>query len=201
MVQLLHFRPIAVEQIQQAGLRSGSAAAAQEADAGKHEIHLFHVGKDVLEPEGRSLAHRYGLGGLIMGIAQGRQAAIAFGKDGQVGGQLQKLLPKIPQRIPVQDQIGVVCHITARSPQVDDTCSLRCNDAIGIDMGHHVVANFLFPLCRQLEINVLHMGFQGRHLLGCDRQPQRMLGSGQLRPQSAPGLNTGPLGEQALHLL
>ena len=114
---------------------------------------------------------------------------------------IPRMSRKMPQSVPVQDQVGVVRHIAAGSSQVNDACSLRRSYAVGIDMGHYIVTHFFFPPRRQLKIDVLHMGFQRRHLFRRDGQSQFMLDARQLRPEPAPGLDAGPLGEQAFDLL
>ena len=53
---------------------------------------------------------------------------------------------------------------------------------VGVDMGHHVMADFLFPLLRGSVVDVGDVGFQFRHLLCGDGQAQLVLRPGQLHP-------------------
>ena len=56
------------------------------------------------------------------------------------------------------------------------------------DMGHDIVADFLLPPLGGVVVDIGNMGFQLRHLLRSDGQPQLMLCPGQLHPQPPPRL-------------
>ena len=71
---------------------------------------------------------------------------------------------------------------------------------VGVDMGHHVMADFLFPLLRGSVVDVGDVGFQLRHLLCGDGQTQFVLRPGQLHPQPPPGLEPHIRREQVQHI-
>ena len=71
---------------------------------------------------------------------------------------------------------------------------------VGVDMGHHVMADFLFPLLCGSVVDVGDVGFQLRHLLCGDGQTQLVLRPGQLHPQPPPGLEPHVRGKQVQHV-
>ena len=73
--------------------------------------------------------------------------------------------------------------------------------AVGVHMGHDIVADFLLPRGGAVVVNVGDVGFQLRHLLGGDGEAQIVLRPGQSHPQAAPGLDAHIGGEQVQHEL
>lgn len=71
--------------------------------------------------------------------------------------------------------------------------------AVGVHVGHHVVADLFLPCCRHIIVDVGDMGLQLRHLLRRDGQAQIMLRPGQGHPQPPPGLKAHVRGEQVQH--
>ena len=84
---------------------------------------------------------------------------------------------------------------------MDDTGGGGRGLAVGIHVGHHVVANFLFPGSGTGKVDVRDVGFQLLDLFLGDRQPQRMLGLGKRNPELPPGLNPLLLGKQVQHIV
>ena len=163
-------------------------------------VQLFQIGAEVLHPQCRPLAHRHRLGGLVVGVAQGRGGGIPPGKGRQIHQNRQDLPTQIPQTVPVEDQVGVVRHIAAGGPQMDDPRRGGGRQTVGVDMGHHVMADFLFPLLCGSVVDVGDVGFQLRHLLCGDGQTQLVLRPGQLHPQPPPGLEPHIRREQVQHI-
>ena len=114
-------------------------------------------------------------------------------------GTAQQLSPEIPQALPVDDEIRVVGDIAAGGPQVDDPRGGGGRLAVGVDVGHHVVADLLLPRRSRLIVDVGDVGLQLRHLLRGDGQAQIALGPGQGHPQPPPGLKAHVGGEQVQH--
>ena len=83
---------------------------------------------------------------------------------------------------------------------MDNACRSRSSFTIGVDMGHHIVAHFFFPLRRTVKINIINMGFQLRHLLRRDGQPELMLSPRQCHPELSPGTDALFLREQMKHI-
>ena len=185
-VELIYFCSVAVEQIQQAGLRAGRAAAAQKADPRQCEIHLINVEEDILQPQRRALADRDGLSGLIMGVAQRGQRLVPLRERGQIGGEVQQLRPNAEQRLAIQNQIGVIRHIAARRAEVNDARCFRGGGAVCVDVRHHVMTHLLFPPRGKVKVDVVDVCLQRSDLRRRDRKDEHMLGAGQLRPQAPP---------------
>lgn len=84
---------------------------------------------------------------------------------------------------------------------MDDARRGRSGLSVGVDVGHHVVVDLFFPGGSEVEVNILDMLPQRRHLFLGHRQAQRMLRGGKLRPELPPGLDAPALGEQPKHLV
>ncbi len=128
---------------------------------GEDEVQLLQVGQEVLHPEGGPLAHRHQLGGLIVGVAQGGGGLVLVSaKAGEVGQHRQQLAPQILEALPVDDQVGVVGDIAAGGAQVNDARGGGSGLAVGIDVGHDVMADFFFPLGGGFVVDVGDVGLQ-----------------------------------------
>ena len=136
-----------------------------------------------------------------MGIAQGGGGLVGIGKLRQVADHLQQLSPEVFQTVPVQDNVGVVGDIAAGGSQMDDAGGGGGCLSIGVDMGHHIVAHFFFPLGGAVKIDVGDMLLKLLYLLGCDGQTQLHLCFGKGYPQPSPGFNPLLGGEQVQHIL
>ena len=90
-VELLAFGVVAAEELEEAGLGSGGALGAEEAEGGGDVVEVFEVGQDVLEPEGRALADGGGLGGLEVGEGERGERGVFFGEVRQVRGHGEEL--------------------------------------------------------------------------------------------------------------
>ncbi len=200
-VHLVDFGPVSLKEVQEAGLRAGGPSASQEFQVLQHKVQLLQVRQEILHPEGGPLAHRDQLGGLIVGVAQGRGVRVLPGELREVPQQGQKALPEIPQALTVEDEVGVVGDIAAGGPQVDDARGGGRGRAVGVDVGHHVMPDFLFPPGSQLEVDVGEMVLQLLHLFRRHGQAQLMLRPGQGHPQPPPGLDAGFGGEEVQHEL
>ena len=115
-------------------------------------------------------------------------------------GTAQQLSPEIPQALPVDDEIRVVGDIAAGGPQVDDARRQRRGLAVGIDMGHDIVADLPLPLSGGVIVDIGDVLLQLADLLLRYRQAQLVLGPGQGRPQAAPGLKAHVRREQVQHI-
>ncbi len=83
---------------------------------------------------------------------------------------------------------------------MDDPLRLRALYAVGIDVGHDVMAHFLLPRLRHLVIDVLRMGFQFVDLFLRNRKSQLFLGLRQSDPQPSPRTEFFIRRENILHL-
>ena len=90
----------------------------------------------------------------------------------QIRDNLEKLPTKIFQTVAVNDNVRIVGDIAAGSAQMDDTRCLRRDLAVGIDMGHHIVAHFFFPGRGAFVVDIGDVRLQLGHLLCRNRQAQ-----------------------------
>ena len=88
-VELGDLFAVALEQLLEAGFRAGRAAAAEELDVPQREVDLVEVADKVLQPKSGALADGDELGGLIMGVAEGRHRLILLRKIGEICDDFQ----------------------------------------------------------------------------------------------------------------
>ena len=198
-VHLVDLRAVAVEEVEEAGLRARRAAAAEEFDVLQREVQLAQVGEEVLHPERRALADGDELGGLIVGIAQRRRRLVAVRELREVRQHPQQLAAQVFQPVAVEDQVGVVGHIAACRAEVDDACGARRGLAVGVDVRHHVMPHFLFALPHAVIVNVGDVALQLGHLRRGDGQAKLHLGPRQRGPELPPGLTARVRGEEPQH--
>ena len=200
-VHLVNLLRVAVEKLHKAGLGAGSAPTAQKAQRGQNVIQLLHVRQQVLHPQSGPLAHGDGLRRLIVGVAQCRRGGVFFREGRQIHQHRQQLSPQIDQSVPVQDQIGVIRDVAAGGAQMDDARRRWGRLAVGVHVGHHVVAHLPLPLGGDIVVDVGDVGLQLRGLRLCDGEPQLVLHAGQRRPQPPPGLVAAVVREQPQHIV
>ena len=121
--------------------------------------------------------------------AEGRQRLVPFREISQCGQRLQEFLPKIPQAVPVKDQVGVVGHVAAGCAEMDDPGRAGRRLAVGVDMGHDVVPDLFFTSLRAVKIDVRNMRGKLIDLLFGYRQAQLMLRPCKFGPELPPGLD------------
>ncbi|MPM57020.1 hypothetical protein SDC9_103837 [bioreactor metagenome] len=165
------------------------------------EIQLLEVRQQILHPKRCPLAHRHQLRGLIVGVTQRGHGFVFFREPAQIPQDRAKLAPEVLQSVPVEDEVGVVGDVAAGSPQVDDASGGGRGLSEGIYVGHHVVADFLFPLRGAVIVDVGDVGGQLVHLRLRYRKAQRVFRPGQLHPQLPPRLIAGVGGKQAQHIV
>ena len=59
-----------------------------------------------------------------------------------------------------KQQVGVVGHVAARRPQVNNRPGVGTHVAVGVNVGHHVVPQLLLVLSGRREIDVVDVGLQ-----------------------------------------
>ena len=188
LVQGLDLGVIAIEQLQEAGLGAGGALNAQEGQALVDGLELFQIEEQILDPQGGALAYRGELGGLEMGEPQGGHVLVCAREAGERGDHAQQAAADQVHAGAGLDEIGVVGDIGRSGAQVDDAGGLGALQAVGMDMGHHVVADGFLALFRLFEVDVRLMGLEIRDLLFRDGQAQLPFRLGQQDPQLPPGL-------------
>jgi len=104
------------------------------------------------------------------------------------------------QALAQQQQIGVVGDKATGRAQVDDRPGVGTLVAVGVDVGHHVVAQLAFVAGRSLEVHVVHMGLQLVDLALGNRQAQLGLRLGQRNPEPPPRAELALRTPQRAHL-
>ena len=113
----------------------------------------------------------------------------------------QKPAPDVPERVPVNNEIGIVRNIAARSSEMDDARSRRRDLAVCIYVGHDIVSDFLLPEPYDLVIDVSYVRFKLCDLLFRDRKAQSHLLPGQCHPEASPGLIPGIRRKESEHVV
>ena len=90
------------------------------------------------------------------------------------------------QRLGHDDDVRVVPHIAGCRAQVNDPLCLGALLAVGVDVGHDVVAHQLLPLLRHIVVDVVRVAFQLLDLLIGDGKSQLLLRLRQSDPQAPP---------------
>ena len=193
------FLMISVKKLQKAGLGTGRPLGPKQLHRIQHMIQILQIQAQLLQPQGRPLAHGRRLGRLKMGEGQCRLILVGFGKSCQLGHDIDQLLSYQPQGLCHDNNIGIVSHITGGRAQMNDALCQGTLQAVGIHMGHYIMTHLALPLLRRLVIDVLGMAF---HLVDlCDGQSQILLCLRQGNPQSPPGFKLFIRREDILHLL
>jgi len=192
---------VALKERDEAGLRAGRAAAAKKADGSGRVVQLLEVEQQVLQPQGRALAHGRELRWLEMGVAETGHGGVAVGKIAEIAHDGQQLSAQIAQRVAVEDEIGVVGHIAARCAQMDDALRARRHLAEAVDVRHDVVADLLFLGRDHVVVDGAHVGRELVHLRLRDGQAELVLGLRQRHPEPPPGLKPRVGGKQVQHVL
>ena len=136
-----------------------------------------------------------------MGIPEGGERLPAVGKTGQRPEQRGQPPAQQEEGLAVQYQIAVVGDIAAGSAEVQDARGGGSGLAVSIDMGHDVVADLFLALLGAGKINIGQMRLQVIDLSVSNGETERMLGTGKLEPEPAPGLDSLLHGKERCHLL
>ena len=113
------------------------------------------------------------------------------------GGQridaIRQPLSDQSQCIAHDDQVGVIDNKLTRRPEMDDTLGRRRGFFKCMHMGHHVMPQLLFPLCRPREVDGMEGGLHLLKRFGADSlaaflvlKPQLALAARQFEPEAAP---------------
>ena len=135
-----------------------------------------------------------------MGVGQSGQGRIALGKICQQLHGAQQLFVQKRQRVAHDKKVGVVAHIAAGGPQVNDALRAWALQAIGVHMAHHIVAALRLAAHGVLVVHIIDMGLQLGYLPVGDGKALGLLGLGQGHPQPAPGAELVLFRKQVLHL-
>ena len=136
-----------------------------------------------------------------MGIAEGGHILIPLGEVAKIRDDLQQLASDIEKRVSVENKVGVIGDIARGRAEVDDPRRLGSDGAVGVDMRHDVVLEFLLLRGGVVKVDIGDVILQRLDLLRRDRQPELGLGAGELDPQAPPGFDPRPGGEEGAHVV
>ena len=192
---------VAVEQVHEAGLRTGRALHAAEREDFDEEVQFFEVDEHVLEPEASALADGRELGGLEVRGTELGHVLVFHGKLGKLVHHAAETLADHDEALLHLDEVGVVTHEGGSRTEVDDALGLGALNAVSVNVAHHVVTAALFFFFGDFKVDVGGMGLEFVHLFLRNRQPQLHLGFGEVDPQLAPGLELVLGAEEETHFL
>ena len=201
VLERLHFALVPLEQLHERRLRAGRPLGAEEQELSEPVLERLHVLYKLVNPEGRALADRRQLGGLQMRVGEARQVAPLFRESAELPHDLCGFFQNQARRVAQHDHIGVVPHIAGGRPEVNDRLRLRALYPVSVDMAHDVMAYLALPRLRHVEIDVVAMRLELRHLLFGDGESERVLRPRQSDPQPPPRAELVRIRKQILHLL
>ncbi len=140
----------------------------------------------IINPQARPFANGRGLRRLKVGEAERRQCAMRFGKLCEGVDHAHQSPPHKFQRFAQQNQVGVVDHVVAGGAEVNDPLRRRADIAVGVNVGHHIVPEFLFDGVGGREVDVIHVGPQFGQLRRRDGDAKLRFGFGEHHPQPPP---------------
>lgn len=164
-------------------------------------LDLGQVEHQVVAPQCCSLANGRRLSRLQVSEAETRQLAILRRELRQLVDDCDELRLHKLQRLTHQDQVGVVGDVATRRAEMNDSASRRAAIAVGVDVSHHIVPQFLFVLCGESEVDVVSGRFEFRNLSFGNLDAQFPLGLGECDPQPPPRRVLALLGPQLGHRL
>ena len=117
---------------------------------------------EVIGPEAGAAADGGGLSGLQVRVAEGGEVAIFFGEVGQREDDRGEASGDHAEGFADENEVGVVGDVAAGGAEMDDRASGGAGVAIGVDVGHHVVAELAFVFGGGVEVDVGDVGDAAR---------------------------------------
>jgi hypothetical protein len=102
---------ISVKERQKTGLRAGGTLAAQKPQLRQHEIQLFKVKQQLLNPQASSLSHSDQLRRLIMGKPKGGHSLMLISEAAELGDNNVFLFANELKGFMIDQDVGVVTYI------------------------------------------------------------------------------------------
>ena len=84
------------------------------------------------------------------------------------------------------EQVAIICDVAGCRAEVDDPLCLWALLPVGVDMGHHIVAELFFISVGLGDIDVIDLLFEGFDLGGGDRKSAGLLPFGKGYPKFSP---------------
>mmetsp|Transcript_874 Transcript_874/g.1261 ORF Transcript_874/g.1261 Transcript_874/m.1261 type:complete len:427 (-) Transcript_874:221-1501(-) len=171
-VQGLHLLVVALEQLQEGGLRARGALHPAHGQPCQLRLQPLEVEGQVLHPERAPLAHGRQLRRLVVREPQRGQPLVLLRKAFHHREQLHELAAHQQHGVAQLDDVRVVPHVAAGRAQVDHRHRLGANFTKGMDVPHHIMAEFgLFLFC-ELKVDVVKIVLHLFNLLITDVNPE-----------------------------
>ena len=202
LIHLAHLIVVSLKEFDKGGLGADRTLGAPRLDLRFQVLKVVEIHEKILKIQGVTLTDRGGLSRLIMGVPQGCEPLVLARKGDEIGDNIDQALLDELQTLFLEQQIGVAANKLRSCAEMDDRLGSRALEAIGIDMGHDIMADLFFLGRGQLEIDIRDMGPQFiEHGAGDEiGKTHLMLGFGQGDPAAAPGFKLGAFGKKLLHL-
>ena len=150
-VELVH--PLAVAQeLLERRLRAGRAPCPSQSQVVQGRIDLIEVEEEVLQPQARPLAHRGGLRGLEVRVAERREIAVLAGELRQRRRDRGKAVAHEPKGVALLDERCVVGHERAGGAEMDVAAGRGRDLPEVVDVRHHIVAQLRLQLRDPAEV-------------------------------------------------
>ena len=104
------------------------------------------------------------------------------------------------QGISDHHQVAIIGHIATRCAEMNDRFGIRTFIGIGVDMGHHIVAEFFFVSRGSLEVDIMFCRFHLRDLLIGNSQPKLLFRLREPNPELTPQGDAAMATPKAGHL-
>lgn len=180
------FGVITLKELEEAGLGTGRPFDAAAFEGLEAVGDFFEIGDEIVGPESRAFADGGGLGGLEVREGEAGEGGMLFGEGGEAseaGGE--SLLGEL-EGVADEPEVGVVGDVAAGGAPVDDGSGGGALIAVGMDMGHDIVAFFAFVFGGDLHIGLVAKGSHFLDLLVGDTESEFLLFFGENDPEFAP---------------
>ncbi len=159
------------------------------------------VQQAVLQPERGTLADGRRLRRLVVREAQRRQVLVLQGKGRQLVQQVHEFLLNEPQALGHNDDVGVVADVAGRGAEVDNALGVRALQAVGVDVGHDVMAAAFLLRNGVFVVNVILVRPELVNLVLRNGEAQFHFALGKGNPEFSPSPELEVRGEDVLHFL
>ena len=129
-----------------------------------------------LQPKGCAFPHSRQLCRLEMGESQGGEITVLLSKGRESVDHNCEFFKYEIASLAQEDEICVVGHVARRSSQVNNCGGCRRDESESVDVGHNIVAAFLFFLCGDLVLGIVEVlgGRISEKGVGIDCAPTRL---------------------------
>ena len=124
-----------------------------------YKIELFKIFGKILEPKRCSFPNCRRRCWLIMRISKCWHILIAIRKLRKQLDDSEQLRTYNLERIPNQNNIGIVSYVTRSRSEMNNPCSRLRLLSISIHMRHHIVPNFFLTRISDIIVDVMHVFF------------------------------------------